>query len=239
LASLVLRFDDDEGRPGAEPVEAGEEMRRTVPVVREVFERTGAVISIDTTKADVASAALNAGASIINDISGLRFDPGMVPLARETGAGVVIMHMQGVPGDMQKKPCYEDPVAEVALFLRTRCAEAVDGGVEREQIVIDPGIGFGKRFEDNLALLAGLTELRSLDFPLLLGCSRKSFLGTITGRDAPLRAQETAATTVAAALDGVKVLRVHDIEENLVALRVAEAILCGARLPLEAWTGEG
>lgn len=227
----LIDIGGESTRPGADDVEAEEEIRRTVPVVREVFERTGAILSIDTTKAEVARAALDAGASIINDISGLGFDPAMIPLAARTGAGVVIMHIQGTPRTMQKSPDYEDTVAEVALFLRERSVRADKGGIDASCIALDPGIGFGKRFEDNLRLLAGLKELRSLGFPLLLGCSRKSFLGTITGRDAPLRAMETAATSVVAALAGVQVLRVHDIEENLVALRVAGAILKERRLP--------
>jgi dihydropteroate synthase len=235
----LIDIGGESTRPGAKEVDAEEEIRRTVPVVRAVHERTGAVISIDTTKAEVARAALEAGASIINDISGLGFDPDMIPLAARTGAGVVIMHIQGTPRTMQKNPTYDDTVAEVAVFFRERCARADRGGIGALSIALDPGIGFGKRFVDNLRLLAGLEELKSLGYPLLLGCSRKSFLGTITGREAPDRAWETAATSVLAARAGVQVLRVHDIEENLVALRVADAILKERRIPLAAPPQEG
>jgi dihydropteroate synthase len=212
-------------RPGSDPVDAAEEIRRTVPVIRAVSERTGIPVSIDTTKAEVAEAALEAGASIINDISGMTFDPGMARLAARTRAGVVLMHIQGRPKDMQHDPRYGDTVAEVSMILRERVLAALEAGVVPERIVLDPGIGFGKRFEDNLRLLGSVGEMRSLGFPLLFGSSRKSLLGRISGQEPAKRALETAAASVVAALSGVQILRVHDIEENLRCIKVAEAIL--------------
>ncbi|MBU0755745.1 MAG: dihydropteroate synthase [Planctomycetes bacterium] len=220
----LIDIGGESTRPGAAQVEGSEEIRRTVPVIEELSMRTNTILSIDTTKAEVAAAALQAGACVINDISGLTFDRSMIPLAAREKAGLVIMHIQGVPRTMQENPHYEDPLAEVAFGLRERVSRALSGGVEPDRIVVDPGIGFGKRFADNLSLLAGLGELRSLGFPLLLGCSRKSFLGQITGRDAPDRVIETVATSVVAALARVPLLRVHDVEENLLALKIAQAV---------------
>lgn len=221
----IVDVGGESTRPGSEAVAARTEIDRTVPVIQELKERSGALISIDTTKAEVAEAALNAGASIVNDISGLTFDKDMAPLAASTGAGLVIMHIRGRPKDMQENPLYEDTLAEVCLELRERLLLALEAGVEPDRIVLDPGIGFGKRFEDNLRLLARIGELRSIGFPLLFGCSRKSFLGSITGRQAPERILETVASSVTAAWGGVHVLRVHDVPENLIGLKVAEAVL--------------
>jgi dihydropteroate synthase len=235
--AVILDVGGESTRPGSEPVHTDEEIRRTVPVIEALSRETEALISIDTTKAKVAEAALEGGASIINDISGLAFDPAMAPLAARTGAGVVLMHIQGKPGNMQKNPFYEDTLAEVCAVLRARLAATLEAGIEPDRIVLDPGIGFGKRFEDNLRLLAGLSELRSLGFPLLLGVSRKAFLGTITGRDAPDRILETASVTVLAAQAGVPLLRVHDVAENRIALQVADAILQHGR-PREPGPGK-
>lgn len=220
----IIDVGGESTRPGAREVDAAEEVDRTATVIRRLKEETNAVISIDTTKAKVAAAALDAGAEIINDISGFTFDDRMIPLAAERKAGVVIMHIKGRPRTMQNNPGYDDTVAEVAEFLRNRVIDAMEGGIALESIVLDPGIGFGKRFEDNLALLARMGELRSLGLPLLLGCSRKSFLGQIGRREALDRVTETTATSVLAAAAGVQVVRVHDVEENVIALKVAEAI---------------
>ncbi|MHC4941912.1 MAG: dihydropteroate synthase [Planctomycetota bacterium] len=225
----ILDIGGESTRPGAEPVSAGEEIDRTVPVIQKIFDPAGPVISIDTTKTEVAAAALKAGASIINDISGLAFDQDMIPLAEKNEAGVVIMHIKGTPRTMQNEPHYDDTLADIALELRRKILGALEGGIAPQRIVIDPGIGFGKWYEDNLRLLAGLGELRSIGFPLLLGSSRKSFLGRISGRDPSERVLETAATSVIAALAGVQIVRVHDVEENLRALKVCEAVLSQRR----------
>jgi dihydropteroate synthase len=221
----IIDVGGESTRPGSEPVTAPEEIDRTLPVVRAVAEGTGALVSIDTTKAEVAEAALRAGASIINDVSGLTFDRDMARVAARASAGVVIMHMRGTPKDMQKDPHFDDTLAEIALELRERVQIALEAGIGPEGIVLDPGIGFGKRLEDNLRLLARLGELRSLGFPLLLGASRKSFFGLITNREAGERDLETAVVSVLAALAGVQVLRVHHVEMNLRCLQVAEAVL--------------
>ncbi|MFH1998107.1 MAG: dihydropteroate synthase [Planctomycetota bacterium] len=225
----IIDVGGESTRPGAEEVTAAEEIERTAGVIRCIHERTNALISIDTTKAEVASAALDAGASIINDISGLAFDGQMIPLAARRKAGVVIMHIQGRPRTMQDEPMYDDTLAEVALYLRNRAVAAMEGGIDADGIVLDPGIGFGKRFEDNLSILSGLGELRSLGFPLLLGCSRKSFLGRISRKEAEERSLETAVTSVLAAMAGIQVVRVHDVHENRLALKVTETILRESR----------
>lgn len=220
----LIDIGGESTRPGSDPVEAREELARTVPVIREIAPAVEVPVSIDTTKAQVAVAALDAGASIVNDISGLTFDPDMAPLVAETGAGAVIMHIRGTPKDMQERPRYEDTLAEVCRELRDRLQRALEAGIDPEQLVLDPGIGFGKEVEDNLRLLGSLGELRSLGFPLLLGCSRKSFLGAVTGRAAADRILETGVTSVLAALAGVQILRVHDVAENRICLKVVEAI---------------
>ena len=212
-------------RPGAEPVSTEEEIDRTLPVVRAVVERVDVPVSIDTTKAEVAAAALDAGASVVNDVSGCAFDPRMAGLVADRGAGVVVMHIRGEPRTMQESPAYEDTTAEVCLELRERIARLLDAGVPPRRMVLDPGIGFGKRQEDNLRLLSAVGELRSLGFPLLLGCSRKSFLGRITGRAPSERVFETAALSALAAWTGVHLLRVHDVGENRRAVETAWAVL--------------
>ncbi len=221
----IIDVGGESTRPGAGTVSAAEEIDRVVPVVDELIRRTNVAVSIDTTKADVAKAALDAGACIINDISGLSFDPEMARLAAEREAGLVIMHIRGTPRDMQTNPSYSDTVAEVSMELRQCVLTALDAGVLPERIVIDPGIGFGKRAEDNLRLLGSVGELRSLGFPLLLGCSRKSFLGEITGSGARQRVIETTASSAMAAMYGVSVLRVHDVAENKACLDIVQAVL--------------
>lgn len=212
-------------RPGAEPVSPEEEAARVVPVVRAVAERVDVPLSVDTTKAEVAAAALEAGASVVNDISGCTFDPAMPDLVADREAGVVVMHIRGVPRTMQEAPSYGDALAEVCRELRERVARLLASGVPARRVVVDPGIGFGKRFEDNLRLLAAAGELRSLGFPILLGYSRKSFLGRITGRGPSERTLETAALSALSAGMGVQLLRVHDVEENRRAVEAAWAVL--------------
>lgn len=213
-------------RPGAEDVPLEEEMRRVLPVVRGLREACpDCLISIDTMKAEVARAALAEGAVVVNDVSGLTADPDMVAVARETGCGVVVMHMRGVPATMQKDPRYGDVVAEVGCWLKDRSVELVRAGISREAMVFDPGIGFGKTRRHNLELLASLDDLAPPGRPLLLGVSRKSVIGgTLGARDLPLLDHATVALTAQARLKGVGVFRVHEVEMNVRALRMAEAI---------------
>lgn len=221
----IIDVGGESTRPGAGPVSAGEEMRRVIPVIEGLAARCGAAISIDTTKAEVARAALAAGAEIINDITALRGDPEMAGVAAESDAGLVLMHMQGTPQTMQADPRYDDVVREVAEFLRARIAAALAGGVGAERIAVDPGIGFGKTAEHNLQLVAGLCEIAALGRPVLLGASRKSFLTAGAGcTDMEERDAATAALTALGRKSGVSIFRVHAVRANLCALRLAESV---------------
>ncbi len=225
----ILDIGGESTRPFSEPVGVEEELRRVAPVVEAVARRFPVPISIDTTKAEVAKAALDSGATVVNDISGLRFDPAMAELAASRGAVVVLMHMKGTPRDMQVAPYYEDVVEEVLGFLRERAAYAKERGVAPERIWIDPGIGFGKRLEDNLALLRHLHRFKELGHPLLVGHSRKSFIGTVTGIEAPEeRDVATAAVAALAAAQGADVVRVHNVAMTVQALKMADAIHRGS-----------
>lgn len=207
----LLDIGGESSRPGAQPVPALEELRRVIPVIEAVGSALDAPISVDTTKAEVAAAALKAGASIVNDISALSTDPGLARIVAETGAGLVLMHMRGTPQTMQDAPDYEDVVAEVYEFLAKRIEAAEAAGVSRDAIAIDPGIGFGKTIEHNLLLLRNLGRFASLGCVVLVGTSRKRFLGTITGRGIDARATASAVSSLFAATKGARVLRVHDV----------------------------
>jgi dihydropteroate synthase len=220
----ILDIGGESTRPGAEPVGADEEMRRVLPVI-ERLAPTGADISIDTTKAAVARRALDAGAAIVNDVSAFRFDPELAPLVAEAGCDCCLMHMLGEPRTMQRDPRYGDVVADVTAFLEERMAFAVAQGVAEERIWLDPGIGFGKTVEHNLALLRRLHEIVALGRPVVIGTSRKSFLGRLTGRDEKHRLPGTIATNVLALERGARVFRVHDVGEVADALAVAAATL--------------
>lgn len=222
----LLDIGGESTRPGATPVEAEEELRRILPVIEGLRARSAVPISIDTMKARVAAAAMAAGADIINDISGLRHDPGMARVAAETKAGLVLMHLRGTPRTMQQQPEYTDVVADVRDRLTAAYHEAVDAGVHPEGLAFDPGIGFGKTLEHNLALLRALPEFQIHGRPVLLGVSRKSFLGRLLGQPDPLaREAPTTALTAWSRQHGVRILRVHAVKENAQALRMMEAIL--------------
>jgi dihydropteroate synthase len=211
-------------RPGAEEVPAEVERDRVEPAVAGLAA-AGAAISVDTSKAAVAAAALDAGAAIVNDVTALRGDPDLAALCAERGAGVVLMHMLGNPRTMQDDPRYEDVVDDVRAFLAERVEAAVAAGIEEERIWLDPGIGFGKTLEHNLELLRRLGELRELGRPIVVGTSRKSFIGKIDGSAAGERLGGTIASSVLAATAGAEVLRVHDVREAAQALTMAEAVL--------------
>jgi dihydropteroate synthase len=210
--------------PGAEPVPAEEERRRVVPVV-EGLASAGIAISIDTAKAPVAEAALDAGAEMVNDVTALRGDPELAGLCAERGCEVVLMHMLGTPRTMQLKPIYEDVVEDVKAFLAERIEFATGEGIAEERIWVDPGIGFGKTVEHNLELLRRLGELGELGRPICVGTSRKSFIGKITGRAVTERLGGTIASCVLAYANGAAMVRVHDAREVTEALLVATAIL--------------
>jgi dihydropteroate synthase len=220
----ILDVGGESTRPGAEPVEAGEELRRVLPVVR-AAAGMGARVSIDTAKADVARAAIDAGAAIVNDVSALRFDPALAGVVAAAGAECCLMHMQGEPRTMQADPRYDDVVADVRAFLEGRMAFAVAEGIAEERIWLDPGIGFGKTLEHNLELLRRLDEIVAIGRPVVIGTSRKSFLGRLTGRDEKGRVPGTIATNVLALERGAQVFRVHDVAEARDALTVADATL--------------
>jgi dihydropteroate synthase len=220
----ILDVGGESTRPGAAEVGAAEEIARTEPVVSDLAG-LGHTVSIDTSKAEVAEAALAAGAGIVNDVTALRASPEIGQICADRGAGLVLMHMLGNPRTMQNEPAYEDVVDEVKAFLAGRIEVALAAGVDEERIWLDPGIGFGKNLDHNLELLRRLGELRELGRPLVVGTSRKSFIGKIDGSDADRRIGGTIASSVFALAEGADVLRVHDVLESSQAMRVAEAIL--------------
>jgi len=226
----IIDVGGESSRPGSQRVDADEQIKRTAGVVRRLCrESPGAVISIDTTRSVVAAAALDAGALILNDISASREDPGMFALAASRGAPIVLMHMQGEPATMQDEPTYEDVVGEVEAFLLARAAAAEAAGVLRGQIVIDPGIGFGKTLDHNLALMADLGRFVATGYPVLLGASRKRFLRTICSEEAltePGRlVGATCSTTSLAISAGVAICRVHDVQPNRQAADITWRII--------------
>lgn len=222
----ILDIGGESTRPGATPVPEAEEMRRVIPLIEAIAARfPNAVLSVDTTKSRVAQRALQAGACIINDISGATFDPHMLAVAAQSGAQVALMHIQGAPQTMQQNPTYHDVVAEVRDALAAHAQRAIDAGVPPSHIWLDPGIGFGKTVQHNLELLRGLPQLRALGYPILIGTSRKSFIGHILGGLPPdERLEGTLATLALAVAWGADIVRVHDVKEAVRAVRVADAL---------------
>lgn len=221
----IIDIGGESTRPGAEPVPADEQIRRVVPVITAIRAFTDTLISIDTMSSTVAKAALVAGANMINDVSGGQQDANMLPLAAEAQVPIVLMHRQGMSKTMQDNPYYEDVVQEVLDALQARIQTALATGIKKENIALDPGIGFGKRKQDNLDLLAHLEVFVALGFPVLLGTSRKRFMGSICEVSDPAElVTATAVTTALGVMAGVKVFRVHDVKENRQAADVAWAI---------------
>jgi dihydropteroate synthase len=224
-------------RPGAEPVDATEELRRTVPIVQELRRRFPSVpVSIDTTKAVVARQCLEAGACLVNDISALRADPAMIHVVKEQDVPVVLMHMRGTPRTMQENPAYVDPVEEIKEFLSERMDWAVRGGLRTDQFIIDPGIGFGKTTEHNVTLLRNLRSFLELEQPLLVGASLKSFIGKLIGNETtPVgvahREEGTLTAHLWAAAHGAHMLRVHDVAAHRRALAVWKALQAPTKAP--------
>jgi len=220
----ILDVGGESTRPGAAEVPAEEELRRVLPVIRGLAARCGIPVSVDTRKAAVAEGALEAGASIVNDVSALVHDPEMTATVLRAGAGVVLMHMQGTPADMQNAPCYGDVVDEVAGWLKARMKCAVEAGLDPETLCLDPGIGFGKKPEHNISLLGGLDRFVRLGRPVLIGLSRKSIVGILTGRGTSERLAGSLAGAVFAAMRGAHILRVHDVRETRDAVAVVSAL---------------
>ena len=221
----IIDIGGESTRPGAEPVDAGEEISRVVSVIEALRERIETPISIDTTKADVAAAALDAGADIVNDVSAGRFDTEMVGLVAARAVPVVLMHMLGEPRTMQEVPAYEDVVEDVAAFLASRAATAMEAGVARNKIIVDPGFGFGKTREHNLELLRNLRRFTELGYPVLAGTSRKSFIGATLDLPVGERLEGTAATVALAVAAGASIVRVHDVGPMRRVASMVEAVL--------------
>lgn len=224
----IIDVGGESTRPGSEPVEYEEEVRRIIPVIDALAKRVKVPISVDTYKADVAKKALDVGASIINDISGLRFDPEMPKVAAHYRVPIALMHIKGTPKNMQVNPHYDALIPEIVDYLRGSVRLAIDSGVREEMIIIDPGIGFGKTFEHNLEILRNLREFTLLEKPLLVGPSRKAFVGKILDNASfSERMEGTAAAVAISIMNGANIVRVHDVKEMGKVARVADAIRTG------------
>ncbi len=221
----IIDIGGESTRPGSDFISTEEELMRTVPVISALRKKTDVLISVDTTKSEVAEAALDEGADIINDISSFRFDPKMLSLAAQKDIPVILMHMKGTPKNMQLNPFYEDLLAEIRGFLEERIATAQAYGIKKEKIIIDPGIGFGKSLKDNLTLIKSLKFLEPIDRPILIGISRKSFIGKILSLPPQERTEGTIASAVLSIINGAHILRVHDVEAVKRAVLVTEAII--------------
>ncbi len=222
--AAIIDIGPESSRPGSERICAAEQIKRATPVIERLCDQVAIPISVDTYESKVAAAAIYAGASIINDITA-GSDPGMFKLAAARDVPIVLMHMKGSPDNMQKNPTYDNVVAEVLEFLLGRADAAMKAGIKRERIILDPGIGFGKTTEHNLALIASLKRFVNTGFAVVLGASRKRFIGQITGRYVPAeRMAGTISTTIAAMNAGVQIVRVHDVPENIDAIKVSMEI---------------
>ncbi len=222
--ATLIDIGGESSRPGASPVSIDEELGRVIPVIRAIIDVVDVLISVDTYKAAVARQALAAGAHLVNDITALRGDPTMASVVAEMEAGLILMHMKGTPRTMQKAPRYDDVVGEVCASLQESIETAEAEGVAAERIIIDPGIGFGKTTEHNIELLKRLTEFRSLNKPLLIGTSRKSFIGNVLGLPVTERVEGTAATVCWAIAQGADIVRVHDVKANVRAAQMTDAL---------------
>jgi dihydropteroate synthase len=223
----ILDVGGESTRPGSDPVPVPVELERVIPIIGAVRKRSDIPISIDTNKSEVALQALAAGADIINDVSSLRFDPRMAQVAAESGAPVILMHMLGTPRTMQVNPVYESVISEIIAFLEERMKFAVQNGIERSQIIVDPGIGFGKTVSHNLNIIRDLDSFSCLDRPIVLGASRKRFIGKVLGRPEGERELGTAVVNVFGIAAGAHILRVHDVDFHREAVGLAEAVRSG------------
>jgi len=222
----IIDIGGESTRPGAESVSLEEEIKRVIPAIEEIRKETNIPVSIDTYKAGTAKAAIDAGADIVNDISALRFDPEMADLISSKNVPVVLMHMLGSPGDMQHNPIYKNCLNDIVDFFRERIDYCDRHNIKKEKIILDPGIGFGKRLSDNLEILSQIKSINALGLPVLIGASRKSFINMIHPSDkaSNQRIGGSIAAAVAAVINGASIIRVHDVEETVEALNVIEAI---------------
>lgn len=219
----IIDIGGESTRPFADPVSIQEEIDRTLPVIHGLIQKVKIPLSIDTRHPEVARLALEAGASIVNDVNGLR-EPGMDQLVVETDSSAVIMHMKGTPKDMQVSPSYEDVIEDIHVFLSERVDHMVDLGANRDRLFIDPGIGFGKRVGDNLMILRELARFSDIGCPILLGASRKSFIGEVLDSEVDDRLEGSLASAVIAAVNGASILRVHDVRETKRALKIFQSM---------------
>ncbi|MBF0458936.1 MAG: dihydropteroate synthase [Nitrospirae bacterium] len=226
----IIDIGGESTRPGAEAVSCEEEIRRTIPVIEAIAGSLSIPVSIDTYKAEVARRALDAGAEIVNDISGLRFDPAMASVVAKYEAAIVIMHIKGTPKDMQNAPVYEDILQEIEDYFNNSIETALSAGIKKDMIIIDPGIGFGKTLSHNLQIIGNLDRFRALGLPIMAGVSRKAFIGQILG-GAPVdkRGMGTAAMVAASILKGADIVRVHDVREMAEAAKAAFAVRCAVQ----------
>ncbi|TDJ29367.1 MAG: dihydropteroate synthase [Gammaproteobacteria bacterium] len=219
----ILDIGGESTRPGSQNVDASEELARTIPLIQAIRKESDVQISIDTNKPVVMQQAVAEGANLINSIWALRQDD-VLAVAAQSGAAVCLMHMQGTPETMQQNPCYDDVVSEVIEYLRQRIEAAVEAGIARENIIVDPGFGFGKTLQHNLLLLKSLAQLKALDVPLLVGLSRKSMIGTILNKPVDQRLYGSISTAVIAAMQGADIIRVHDVAQTIDALAIVDAV---------------
>ena len=223
----IIDIGGESTRPYSEKVSLDQELERVIPVIEELGKTVKIPVSIDTYKAKVAESAIKAGASIINDISALRFDREMVTVARESGVPVILMHMKGTPGDMQNSPVYDNLMGEIKSFFREAIEKAEAEGIAKNMLVLDPGIGFGKSFDHNLQIIRDLRELYELGLPLLLGSSRKAFIGNILDKSPEERDTGTMATVAAGIMNGAHIVRVHNVKMAVETVKVMDAIIAG------------
>ncbi len=220
----LIDIGGESTRPGSDPVEVSEEMRRVIPLIERLNGKISIPISIDTKKSEVAEAAIQAGASIVNDVSGLRSDPAMVSVVVKYNVPVVIMHMKGTPKTMQNNPTYENIIGEIYDYLAEAIQMAVKAGIPKEKIIVDPGIGFGKRWEDNFVILGRLKTFLNLMCPILVGVSRKSFIGWALDLPEEKRLMGTAGAVAASVMNGAHIVRVHDVKEMVQVVRIVDHI---------------
>lgn len=220
----IIDIGGESTRPGAEPVALEDELQRVIPVIKGIRERSDVCISIDSYKTQVAGQALNAGADIVNDISGLQFDKEMVNIVKKHNVPVVIMHIKGTPRDMQQNPHYDNLMQEIVAYFQERVEFCLQHGIKKENIILDPGIGFGKRLQDNFELLRELKQITDISYPVLSGPSRKSFIGLTLDLPVEERVEGTAAAVTASILNGAKIVRVHDVKEMKRVVTIADNI---------------
>ncbi|HOJ70353.1 MAG TPA: dihydropteroate synthase [Syntrophorhabdaceae bacterium] len=221
----IIDVGGESTRPFSDPVDAHEELKRVIPVIEAIRSRSDVIISIDTYKSEVAEKACDAGAEIVNDISGLGFDSNMADTIARMGAYVVIMHIKGTPRDMQTNPYYDDVVSEIKGYFQERIALAESKGIKRDKIILDPGIGFGKRVEDNLRIIKGLGSFKDLGMPILIGTSMKSFIGKVTETELDERTEGTLASIAISVWNGADIVRVHDIKKANKVLKLVDAVM--------------